>query len=102
MVEHVAIWVWLTAEIIPGTDAAGDVTVWVVLMASVAALLAVGRKVISGPIEREQESMRSELAELTTAVKDLAHTLEKLITKVAVIEDRQKRIAHQIDAKEPE
>lgn len=88
------------AEIIPGTDAASDVAVWVVLMGSVITLLTIGRKIIAGPIEREQESMRKELAELTAAVKELAHTMDKLITKVAVIEDRQKRIAHQIDVED--
>jgi hypothetical protein len=90
--------VLLLSDVIPGTDAATDVAVWCGLVLTGVALLAAGRKIITGPLATEQQQMKHELTELTKAVHSLADAVAALVTKVAVIEDRQKRIAHKVEA----
>lgn len=90
--------VWLLADVIPATDLAGDAAIWLGLVLSGVALLAAGRRIITGPLATEQQQMKHELTELTKAVSHLAEAVSALVTKVAVIEDRQKRIAHKMEA----
>ncbi|MFA7265136.1 MAG: hypothetical protein WC054_02390 [Candidatus Nanopelagicales bacterium] len=90
--------VWLLADVIPATDLAGDAAIWLGLVLSGVALLAAGRRIITGPLATEQQQMKQQLTELTKAVSHLAEAVSALVTKVAVIEDRQKRIAHKMEA----
>ena len=90
--------VWLLADHIPATDLAGDAAIWLGLVLSGVALLAAGRRFNTGPLAREQQQMKQQLTELTKAVSHLAEAVSALVTKVAVIEDRQKRIAHKMEA----
>ena len=90
--------VWLLADHIPATDLAGDAAIWLGLVLSGVALLAAGRRFNTGPLAREQQQMKQQLTELTKAVSHLAEVVSELVTKVAVIEDRQKRIAHKMEA----
>lgn len=94
-------WVWLLGEVIPGTNAITDIGIWAVAIVSILGLLAAGRKIISGPLEKEQADMRAEFKEFTEAIRTLAHAVEQLVVRVAVIEDRQKRIARSIDVDDP-
>ena len=90
--------VWLLADVIPATDLAGDAAIWLGLVLSGVALLAAGRRFNTGPLATEQQQMKQQLTELTKAVSHLAEVVSALVTKVAVIEDRQKRIAHKMEA----
>ena len=90
--------VWLLADVIPATDLAGDAAIWLGLVLSGVALLAAWRRIITGPLATEQQQMKQQLTELTKAVSHLAEAVSALVTKVAVIEDRQKRIAHKMEA----
>ena len=90
--------VWLLADVIPATDLAGDAAIWLGLFLSGVALLAAGRRIFTGPLATEQQQMKQQLTELTKAVSHLAEAVSALVTKVAVIEDRQKRIAHKMEA----
>lgn len=90
--------VWLLADHIPATDLAGDAAIWLGLVLSGVALLAAGRRIFTGPLATEQQQMKQQLTELTKAVSHLAEAVSALVTKVAVIEDRQKRIAHKMEA----
>ena len=90
--------VWLLADVIPATDLAGDAAIWLGLLLSGVALLAAGRRIFTGPLATEQQQMKQQLTELTKAVSHLAEAVSALVTKVAVIEDRQKRIAHKMEA----
>ena len=90
--------VWLLADVIPATDLAGDAAIWLGLVLSGVALLAAGRRIITGPLATEEQQMKQQLTELTKAVSHLAEAVSALVTKVAVIEDRQKRIAHKMEA----
>ena len=90
--------VWLLADVIPATDLAGDAAIWLGLLLSGVALLAAGRRIFTGPLATEQRQMKQQLTELTKAVSHLAEAVSALVTKVAVIEDRQKRIAHKMEA----
>lgn len=98
MPEHVAIWIWVISDVIPATDAAGDAAIWLGLILTGIAILAAGRRIITGPLATEQQQMKQQLTELTKAVSHLAEAVSALVTKVAVIEDRQKRIAHKMEA----
>ena len=90
--------VWLLADVIPATDLAGDAAIWLGLVLSGVALLAAGRRIFTGPLATEQQQMKQQLTELTKAVSHLAEAVSALVTKVAVIEDRQKWIAHKMEA----
>ena len=90
--------VWLLSDVIPATDLAGDAAIWLGLLLSGVALLAAGRRIFTGPLATEQQQMKQQLTELTKAVSHLAEAVSALVTKVAVIEDRQKRIAHKMEA----
>ena len=90
--------VWLLADHIPATDLAGDAAIWLGLVLSGVALLAAGGRIITGPLATEEQQMKQQLTELTKAVSHLAEVVSELVTKVAVIEDRQKRIAHKMEA----
>lgn len=89
---------WIFANVIPGTEYAADATAWLVLTTTVVGLLAIGRRILTGPLATEQQQMKQQLTELTKAVSHLAEAVSALVTKVAVIEDRQKRIAHKMEA----
>ena len=90
--------VWLLADVIPATDLAGDAAIWLGLVLSGVALLAAGGRIFTGPLATEQQQMKQQLTELTKAVSHLAEAVSALVTKVAVIEDRQKWIAHKMEA----
>jgi hypothetical protein len=83
------------------TETASDITVWLILVATIlavgGALLALGRKVITGPIQQEQRKMSDELLQLTKQVTDLAIVVAKLVTDVAVIKERQSNISQHLD-----
>lgn len=72
MPEHVAIWIWVISDVIPATDAAGDAAIWLGLILTGIAILAAGRRIITGPLATEQQQMKHELTELTKAVSHLA------------------------------
>ena len=88
---------WLLAAEFDATDTAGDLTVWLVLVATIltvgGALLALGRRIITGPITQEVVGMREQIEKVTEQVTELAHIVAQLVTDVAVIKDRQKRIS---------
>jgi len=100
-----AFWVAQSAEF-NATDTAQSLTVWLVLVATIlgvgGALLAFGRKVITGPIALEAKGMREELNHITKQVTDLAIIVAKLVTDVAVIKDRQERISHKLGSDDPD
>ena len=89
--------VWLLSDVIPGTEYAADATAWLVLTTTVVGLLAIGRRIITGPLATEQRQMKQQLTDLAKAVNHLAESVAKLITEVEVIKDRQKRIAEKIE-----
>lgn len=88
---------WLFANVIPGTQYAADATAWLVLCTTVVGLLAIGRRIITGPLATEQKQMKQQLTDLAKAVSHLAESVGRLITEVEVIKDRQKRIAEKIE-----
>jgi hypothetical protein len=88
---------WLFANAIPGTEYATDATAWLILCSTVVGLLAIGRRIITGPLATEQRQMKQQLTDLAKAVNHLAESVAKLITEVEVIKDRQKRIAEKIE-----
>lgn len=99
--EPLTIFGALIVAAIPGTDVATDITVWVVLVATVLGLLTAGRKILTGPLEREASQMNKRLEELEHLVTRLAEQLSHVMQDVAVIKDRQKRIADKIDTDDP-
>jgi len=82
------------------TDTASDATVWLILVATIlavgGAILALGRKVITGPIQMEQRKMSDELTHLAKQVTELAIVVAKLVTDVAVIRERQANISQHL------
>ena len=88
---------WIFANVIPGTEYAADATAWLVLTTTVVGLLAIGRRIFTGPLATEQRQMKQQLTDLAKAVNHLAESVAKLITEVEVIKDRQKRIAEKIE-----
>lgn len=92
MIEHVAMWVWdFLAEAVPGTEFAVGATAWLVFVSTSLALLAATKKMITGPLAERQQQAETKLAELTIAVRDLTAVVSRLITDVAVLQDRERR-----------
>ena len=67
--------VWLLADHIPATDLAGDAAIWLGLVLSGVALLAAGRRIITGPLATEQRQMKQQLTDLAKAVSHLAESV---------------------------
>jgi len=88
------------------TDTAQSLTVWLVLVATIlgvgGALLALGRRIITGPIALEAKGMREELNHITKQVTEVTIIVAKLVTDVAVIKDRQERISHKLGSDDPD
>jgi len=88
------------------TDTAQSLTVWLVLVATIlgvgGALLALGRRIITGPIALEAKGMREELNHITKQVTEVTIIDAKLVTDVAVIKDRQERISHKLGSDDPD
>jgi len=88
------------------TDTAQSLTVWLVLVATIlgvgGALLALGRRIITGPIALEAKGMSDQLGQITKEVAELAIIVAKLVTDVAVIKDRQERISHKLGSDDPD
>jgi len=63
------------ANVIPGTEYATDATAWLVLTTTVVGLLAIGRRIITGPLATEQKQMKQQLTDLAKAVSHLAESV---------------------------
>jgi len=77
------------------TDTAQSLTVWLVLVATIlgvgGALLALGRRIITGPIALEAKGMSDQLGQITKQVAEMARVLAQVVTDLAVVKDRQEQ-----------
>jgi len=79
------------AQAVPGTEYAIAATAWLTFIGTSVALLALTKKMITGPLADRQQQAESKIAELTIAVKELTAVVSHLLTDVAILQDRDNR-----------